>query len=320
MIPQALLAALLSAGVAGLVQQNVIKDLPAVEKVLAKPQSVLGALSAQIKNLQKRLAEMKERDQAETRWLTDEQHEKVTAQAEEIARAKKANRKLQEAISVQARVIAGARGHAEVAMKASRNMVDKAEVIKFNLTSAQHVIQEVLGRADDKLHKAPVLDILRDLAEKDAADTQKHRFDVITHSSLLQIGKAMAQESKVVEEANAMVQEMMGSFGLLAQEQNKTMAAMKAEFERAIQQGNDELAALAAKKVELMAELASGKDLSDRVDEAAKYAVNTRTLLAQQSQGFKDFAKRVANSPMPSSKVSRLKKNGGKKAVKRAGN
>lgn len=276
------------------------KTLPEVSEVLSKPKTVFEALTSKISSLNAHLMEAQQEGKAAIEAHKAKYETALEAQKQNnTALARKNN-------DTSARIMALKVANAELRSKAlnlteqSVSLTAELKALEVNISTADEFVASALTASTEMLQSAPPLEVLKELAQRDAELGQNREHESRLNEirmSLLQTSSSTSgiDEHDILESLNSAIDD-------LTREQNASTLALKNAFEKEYQTGEDQHNRLLEKQAELDETETRASQLKERLTAAVKHLENTRDTLLEKRSSLKRYMQQVGALVPPEQK------------------
>merc|ERR1719356_241086 len=175
------------------------------------------------------------------------------------------------------------------------------KTLQTNISTAQEFVENALGTSAEMLSSAPQLQVLKELAQKDAEMGQSRDHE----SRLNQIRVAMLQRASGVSNVDGNVvaggihESLNSALEELAKEQNASAASLKHAFDDKFQAGEEQRNRLLMDLRGLNAAETAALELNERLTVAVRHLNKTHETLLQKSQSMRQYAQRIGSRALP---------------------
>jgi len=276
-------------------------SLPKVSTIMDQPDRTFKELSSKTISLEERFVQHQTQNVRALKKQKAEYEKRLRDQFTENRATERMNRKLSQEIEDLQQANTRIRAKANKVSKENDELRGHLQGMLSNISLAQEFANGTLGAARELFHEAPELQVLADLAQKDAAEEQEqlhqHHLNLIGGGLKISMFQADAgarprQQDEQGDPAD-LLQSLLASLSDLTKQEEASSAQLKEAFERESKKSDEQREALLQKQAELNATLSAEAALHERLVSALNFVQATNKRLLKHSTSLRNFALRL---------------------------
>lgn len=257
--------------------------LPDVSLVLQNSSRSFSEVGARVAAFQKQLIELQNQGAEEIANQKVEFEAKLKSQREEIIATEASNSRITAAIEDIRKKNAVLRKKASQLANASNIMRAEIEHVQDKMTLATEYMQETL-KLSEKLLDSSEVQVLSELAEEEAMLERRWK-----HEKLVQSVSMLQVQSEPTLSTHDLMRDLRSSLADAAKETAASEAALKQEFEKKYQRGEEDLKAVRDLQEKLNTTFAGEKKLQQKLITALQHLEKVYSQLAQRRTSIRKF-------------------------------
>jgi len=296
-----------------------------VPEVMTGPKHMFDTMSAQVSNLEARLAEVQQKNQDEMIDMKHKYDGNLTGTKTENTNITSQNAALKTDINRINKSVRKLRSRANQLESDNGILLLDMQKMKANLTTAQEFTTKAMNSSDEMLFTAPELHVLTELAKKEdqmgserAHSSRMGEVSAASGMSLLQVDSSESKNTKKSkrtkeskrtqpakeseedskqeshEDSHGLLDMMTDALQELAVAQNNSAAILTGAFDKDLDKMMQKRATLLAEQVELQATKTSALQLEAKLSAAVEHLDHLHSHLLERAESIHAFAHRLS--------------------------